>query len=73
MSLPETQRYFSIAVQKLTLDQRAVLDRLWTDARTGHEKRLCEQAANTTQAEKQTYIDWDACQAISADHSVRRP
>lgn len=56
-----------MAVQKLSPGQRAVLDHLWEEARTGHEKRLCGQAADAAQAEKPSCIDWAAWPAISGD------
>ncbi len=66
---PEHRDIAVWAVQKLSADQRAVLDRLWTEARTGHEERLCSQAADTRQAERPSCIDWAAWPAISGDHS----
>lgn len=66
---PEHRDIALLAVQKLSPGQRAVLDRLWAEARTGHEERLCEKAADAAQAEKPTCIDWAAWPAISGDHS----
>ncbi len=66
---PEHRDITVLAVQKLSPGQRAVLDRLWAEARTGHEKRLCGQSADTAQAEKPSCIDWAAWPAISGDHS----
>jgi hypothetical protein len=58
-----------LAVQKLDPERRTVLDRLWGEARAGHEKRLCDQAADSAQARKPSCIDWAAWPAISGDHS----
>lgn len=39
---PEHRAIALLAIQRLTPEQRAVLDRLWADARTGYEGRLTE-------------------------------
>jgi hypothetical protein len=66
---PEHRDITVLAVQKLDPERRAILDRLWAAARSGHEGRLCEQVADAAQAEKPSCIDWAAWPAISADHS----
>jgi hypothetical protein len=66
---PEHRDITVLTVQKLDPERRAILDRLWAAARSGHEGRLCEQAADAAQAEKPSCIDWAAWPAISGDHS----
>jgi hypothetical protein len=66
---PEHRDITVLAVQKLSPGQRAILDRLWAEARTDHEERLCRQAAEAAQTEKPSCIDWAAWPAISGDHS----
>lgn len=66
---PEHHDISALAVQKLSPAKRTVLDRLWAEARTGNEQRLCEQASDATQNEKPTCIDWAAWPAIAGDHS----
>jgi len=66
---PEHRDITLLAVQKLDRQRRAILDRLWAEARSGHEKRLCEQAADIGQARKPSCIDWAAWPAIAGDHS----
>jgi hypothetical protein len=66
---PEHRDIAVQAVQSLDPEQRAVLDRLWAEARSGHERRLCGQAAEAGQGRKPSCIDWAAWPAIAADHS----
>src|SRR4029450_7040831 len=37
-----------LAVQQLEPAQRALLEKLWSEARAGHEARLCAQLGDTT-------------------------
>jgi hypothetical protein len=55
-------------IEKLDPRRRAQLDRLWMEARKGHEARLCEQADAGNQGEKPSCIDY-AAPAIAGDHS----
>jgi hypothetical protein len=66
---PEHRDITVLAVQKLDPERRAIFDRFWAGARSGHEGRLCEQAADAQQAEKPSCIDWAAWPAIAGDHS----
>ncbi len=66
---PEHRDITVLAVLKLDPERRAILDRLWAEARSGHEGRLCEQEADPAQAEKPSCIDWAAWPAIAGDHS----
>ena len=58
-----------LAVQQLEPAQRALLEKLWSEARAGHEARLCAQLADTTQGPNPTCIDYAAWPAIGGDHS----
>ena len=66
---PEHRDITALAVQELDPEQRAILDRLWAGARSGHEGRLCEQPADAAQVKKTSCIDWAAWPAIAGDHS----
>jgi len=66
---PEHRDITVLSVQGLDPERHADLDRLWTEARAGHEKRLCEHAADASQGEKPPCIDWAAWPAIAGDHS----
>ncbi|HEV2619227.1 MAG TPA: hypothetical protein VGU23_04740, partial [Acidobacteriaceae bacterium] len=66
---PEHHDIASLAVQKLDADRRARLDTLWTEARGGHEQRLCAQTADASQGTNPTCVDFAAWAAISGDHS----
>lgn len=57
------------AVQYLDADHRVDFDKLWKSSRTGFEKRLCENAADSTQGLKTECLDWAAFSAIAGDHS----
>jgi hypothetical protein len=57
------------AVENLDAEHRADFDRLWIDSRTGFEKRLCENAADSEQGLKTDCLDWAAFSAIAGDHS----
>jgi hypothetical protein len=66
---PEHRDIAVLALQRLDPDARAVLDKLWSDARAGHETRLCFQIADPAQGEKPPCIDYAAWAAIAGDHS----
>jgi hypothetical protein len=66
---PEHRDLAMLAVQGLDAERRAEFDRLWRDARSGHEARLCEAGADTTQGLAPQCIDWAALSAIAGDHS----
>jgi hypothetical protein len=65
---PEHREITLVAVAALDSERRATLDRLWAQARTGHETRLCANAAEPEQETPQC-LDWAAWPAISGDHS----
>jgi hypothetical protein len=66
---PEHRDIALIAVQGLDTERRAVFDRLWQDARTGNETRLCALGADEHQGLTPPCIDWAALSAIAGDHS----
>src|SRR5579863_5121940 len=66
---PEHRDIAVLAVQRLSPEQQAMLQKLWAEARVGHEARLCEQAADPAQGPKPNCIDYAAWTAISGDHS----
>ncbi len=67
---PEHRDITFLAIRKLDPGRRAVLDKLWVDARLGYESRLAVEAADSAQGEKTTTIDYAAWPAIAGDHSV---
>ena len=67
---PEHRDITYMAIRKLDPGRRAVFDRIWAEARLGHEKRLAEAAADSAQTEESTTIDYAAWPAIAGDHSV---
>jgi hypothetical protein len=66
---PEHRDIAVLAVEKLDAERKAQFDRLWGEARTGNEQRLCAQGADTQQGVTPTCIDWAAFTAIAGDHS----
>ncbi len=66
---PEHRAIMLLAIKNLTPQRRAVLDRIWEEARIGHEDRLTIVPADFEQGEKPTRIDLGAWPAISGDHS----
>jgi hypothetical protein len=66
---PEHRDIAVLSVQRLDAEQQSALQKLWSEARSGHEARLCEQVADTAQAVKPTCIDYAAWTAIAGDHS----
>jgi hypothetical protein len=66
---PEHRDLAMLAVQQLDSDRAAILERLWSQARTGAEQRLCAAVADSTQGLAPTCIDWPAWSAIAGDHS----
>ena len=49
---PEHRDIAVLAVEKLDAERKALFDRLWSEARAGHEQRLCEQAADAQQGRR---------------------
>jgi hypothetical protein len=67
---PEHRDITFMAIRKLDPGRHAVLDKLWVEARLGYESRLALEAADSTQGEKSTTIDYASWPAIAGDHSV---
>jgi hypothetical protein len=66
---PEHRDIAVLAVEKLDPERRALFDRFWGEARTGHEQRLCAQSADSRQGLAPACIDWAAMSAIAGDHA----
>jgi hypothetical protein len=66
---PEHRDIAVLAVQRLDLEQQALLQKLWSEARSGHEARLCEPVADPAQGANSNCIDYAAWTAIAGDHS----
>ena len=66
---PEHRDIALLAVEKLDPERKPLFERLWREARVGHEQRLCEQAADTKQGVAPACLDWAALPAIAGDHS----
>jgi hypothetical protein len=66
---PEHRDIAVLAVEKLEPARRAVLASLWSEAREGHEQRLCAEPVDAAQGEEPRCIDWAALPAIAGDHA----
>jgi len=66
---PEHREIALLAVQGLDPERKATLDRLWRDARSGGETRLCREVADGLQGLVPECIDWAALSGIAGDHS----
>ena len=66
---PEHRDITSLALNMLEPEQRSVLEELWSEARRGHESRLCAQMADSAQGLKPNCIDYAAWPALGGDHS----
>src|SRR5262250_1317182 len=65
---PEHRDITVLAVQRLEPAARALLEQLWSEARVGHEARLCAQLVDTAPGNP-ACIDFAAWPAIAGDHS----
>src|SRR5215813_5146969 len=65
---PEHRDITVLAVQRLEPAARALLEQLWSEARAGHEARLCAQLVDTAPGNP-ACIDYAAWPAIAGDHS----
>ena len=65
---PEHRDITVLAVQRLEPAVHALLEQLWSEARAGHEARLCAQLVDTAPGNP-TCIDYAAWPAIAGDHS----
>jgi hypothetical protein len=66
---PEHREITALAIKGLKPEQLASLEALWSEARAGHETRLCSQLDEASQGSKPTCIDFAAWPAIAGDHS----
>ena len=66
---PEHRDIAVLAVQRLDSDRQVQLQALWSEARSGHEGRLCAQIADPAQVPGPACIDFAAMTAISGDHA----
>lgn len=67
---PEHRDIALLAIQKLSPENRSVLDKIWADARLTHENRLTEAVIDATQSIKPTQLDFASWPAIAGDHST---
>ena len=66
---PEHRDIAGKAIEGLDPAHKAALERLWAEARKGHEDRLCESPWAGDQGKKPGCIDLAAFPAIAGDHS----
>jgi hypothetical protein len=66
---PEHRDITLIAVHNLDPQYRAELDKLWLEARIGHENRLTATIIDSIQSTNPDKIDFAAWPAIAGDHS----
>lgn len=66
---PEHRYIALLAIQKLSPEQRAALDKLWMLARVGHADRLTESVIVPEQGVSPTQLDYAAWTGIAGDHS----
>jgi len=66
---PEHREIALLAIQKLSPEYRAIMDKLWADARIGYELRLTEAVIDATLSIEPTQLDFASWPAISGDHS----
>ena len=66
---PEHRDIALLSVEQLDPARRVIFDQLWSEARTGHESRLCVSGADSAQGLDPACIDWAAMSAIAGDHS----
>jgi hypothetical protein len=66
---PEHRNIAGSAIEGLDPARKATLERLWAEARKGHEDRLCENPWAGDQGKKPGCIDFAALPALAGDHS----
>jgi len=66
---PEHRDIAVLAVQKLDPEQQAMLQKLWSEARSGHEAQFCGPMADPAHGTNPNCIDLAAWTAIAGDHS----
>jgi hypothetical protein len=66
---PEHRDIAVLGVQVLDPQRATAFDKLWKEARVGHENRLCELPAVADQGTAPLCLDWASLPAIAGDHS----
>jgi hypothetical protein len=66
---PEHRDITVLAVDRLDPEKRALLQKLWLEARSVDKGYLCENLVDTAQGANPTCIDYAAWAAIAGDHS----
>ena len=66
---PEHRNIAGSAIEGLDPARKATLEKLWAEARKGHEDRLCEKPWAGDQGNKPGCIDFAAFPALAGDHS----
>ena len=66
---PEHRDIAVLGIESLDAQRRAIFHQLWAEARSGYEKRLCKQGADTSQGLMPDCIDCAAMSAIAGDHA----
>lgn len=66
---PEHRDIALLAMASLAPERRAAFDRLWQEARTGHDSRLCRLSGFDLQGVAPLCLDWAALTAIAGDHA----
>ena len=66
---PEHRDIAVAAIARLKPADRDALERLWAEARRGHEARLCEKPSEGDQGLRPGCIDFAALPAIAGDHA----
>jgi hypothetical protein len=66
---PEHRDITATAIHDLSPEEKAVLDRFWSEARLGYESRLCADPAAPDPPGKVACLDLAAWPALAGDHS----
>jgi hypothetical protein len=66
---PEHRDIAVLAIERLDPARQALLQRLWSEVRAGHEGKLCSQVADRSQGLSTNCVDYAAWTAIAGDHS----
>src|SRR5271167_3810920 len=66
---PEHRDITVLAVERLDPEKRALLQKLWLEARSVDKGYLCENVVDTAQGPNPTCIDYAAWTAVAGDHS----
>jgi hypothetical protein len=66
---PEHRRISILAIQKLPEAQRIILERLWSEARIGHESRLTPGLFDLQHPQRPQQLDYASWMGIAGDHS----